>query len=74
MKNKECALLKCSAPMRLMNSVMRERLPLEVYQNLKKTIDEGAALDPSIADVVADAMKEWAIEHGATILPIGSSQ
>ncbi|MCM0082315.1 glutamine synthetase III [Geomonas sp. Red32] len=45
---------------------MRERLPKAVYKNLKKTIDEGLPLDPSIADVVATAMKEWAIERGAT--------
>jgi len=47
-------------------SVMRERLPKAVFKNLKKTIDEGLALDPSIADVVATAMKEWAVERGAT--------
>ena len=47
-------------------SVMRERLPKGVFKNLKKTIDEGLPLDPSIADVVATAMKEWAIEKGAT--------
>ncbi|GFO57017.1 glutamine synthetase [Geomonas sp. Red276] len=46
--------------------VMRERLPKAVYKNLKKTIDEGLPLDPTIADVVATAMKEWAIERGAT--------
>ena len=47
-------------------SVMRERLPKAVYKNLKKTIDEGLPLDSSIADVVATAMKEWAVERGAT--------
>lgn len=47
-------------------SVMRERLPKAVFKNLKKTIDEGLPLDPSIADVVATAMKEWAVERGAT--------
>ena len=46
--------------------VMRERLPKSVYKKLKETIKNGAELDPSIADVVAHAMKEWAIEHGAT--------
>lgn len=46
--------------------VMRERLPKAVYKNLKKTIDEGLPLDPAIADVVATAMKEWAVERGAT--------
>ncbi|MBU5613064.1 glutamine synthetase III [Geomonas sp. Red51] len=47
-------------------SVMREKLPKAVFKNLKKTIDEGLPLDPSIADVVASAMKEWAVERGAT--------
>ena len=47
-------------------AVMRERLPKAVFKNLKKTIDEGLPLDPSIADVVATAMKEWAVERGAT--------
>ena len=46
--------------------VMRERLPDEVYQSLVHTIAEGTELDSSIADVVAAAMKDWAIEHGAT--------
>jgi glutamine synthetase len=46
--------------------VMRERLPKTVYKKLKKTIDEGLPLDPSIADVVATAMKEWAVQKGAT--------
>lgn len=47
-------------------SVMRDRLPKSVFKNLKKTIDEGLPLDPSIADVVASAMKEWAVDRGAT--------
>ncbi|HOJ63007.1 MAG TPA: glutamine synthetase III [Spirochaetota bacterium] len=46
--------------------VMKERLPKEVFKSLKKTIDEGIPLDPKIADVVANAMKDWAIEKGAT--------
>lgn len=46
--------------------VMRERLPKNVFKKLKKTIEDGAELDPSIADVVAHAMKDWAIERGAT--------
>jgi glutamine synthetase len=45
---------------------MRTRLPKNVYKALKKTIDEGLPLDPSIADVVANAMKDWAVEKGAT--------
>jgi glutamine synthetase len=45
---------------------MRQRLPKETYRALKKTIDEGAALDKSVANAVANAMKEWAVEKGAT--------
>jgi len=48
------------------DAVMKERLPKQVYKALRKTIDEGLPLDPSIADVVANAMKEWSIEKGAT--------
>lgn len=48
------------------DTVMRERLPKETYKSLRKTISEGAELDSSIADVVANAMKDWAMEHGAT--------
>lgn len=47
-------------------TVMRERLPKNVFRKLKKTVEDGAELDPTIADVVAHAMKEWAIERGAT--------
>ena len=46
--------------------VMRSRLSAEVYQSLKKTIDENARLDDSVADAVAKEMKSWAIERGAT--------
>ena len=46
--------------------VMRERLPKDVYKSLLKTIEAGTEIDASIADVVAGAMKDWAIEHGAT--------
>jgi glutamine synthetase len=48
------------------DTVMRARLPKGVYKKLRETIDEGKELDPSIADVVANAMKDWAIEKGAT--------
>ncbi|MDP4089983.1 MAG: glutamine synthetase III [Bacillota bacterium] len=48
------------------DSVMRERLPKATYKALKKTIDEGLALDPAVAEVVAGAMKDWAIEKGVT--------
>ena len=48
------------------DKVMQERLPKAVYKKLKKTITEGYELDPTIADAVAQAMKEWALENGAT--------
>lgn len=48
------------------DKVMRERLPKTVYKSLKKTIELGEKLDASVADVVANAMKDWAIEKGAT--------
>ncbi|WP_122789597.1 glutamine synthetase III family protein [Intestinibacillus sp. Marseille-P6563] len=47
-------------------SVMKERLPKETYKALKRTIEEGTALDPAIAGVVANAMKDWALSKGAT--------
>ena len=47
------------------DSVMRERLPKTVYKELKKTIENGEHLNPAIADVVAEAIKSWAIERGA---------
>jgi len=47
-------------------ATMRERLPKATYKLLKKTIDDGLALDVSVAEVVASAMKDWAIEKGAT--------
>ncbi len=46
--------------------VMRERLPKDTYKALKKTIDTGSSLQPAVAAVVANAMKDWAIEKGAT--------
>ena len=47
-------------------NVMREKLPKEVFKKLMKTIELGASLDVSIANVVANAMKDWAVENGAT--------
>src|SRR3984957_16277236 len=44
----------------------RNRLPKAVFKTLQKTIKEGAPLDASIAEAVAVAMKDWALEHGAT--------
>ncbi len=46
--------------------VMLKRLPPEVFMNLQRTIRTGSALDPAIANTVASAMKDWALEHGAT--------
>lgn len=48
------------------DSVMKERLPKNTYKALRKTIDEGISLEPAVADVVANAMKDWALEKGAT--------
>jgi glutamine synthetase len=48
------------------DEVMKTRLPENVYKVLRNTIKKGAPLDPSIADVVAATMREWAMEHGAT--------
>ncbi len=46
--------------------VMKANLSAKVYQSLRKTIDEGAKLDISVANAVAAAMKDWAVDHGAT--------
>lgn len=46
--------------------VMKANLSSKVYQSLKKTIDEGAQLDISVANAVAEAMKDWAVANGAT--------
>ena len=46
--------------------MMKATLSDDVYRSLKKTIDEGARLDPAVADAVAVAMKDWAVAHGAT--------
>ena len=45
---------------------MKARLPKETYQAMKKTIRDGKSLDLNVANVVANAMKDWAVEHGAT--------
>ena len=47
-------------------AVQRDRLPGDVFEKLQATMRDGAALDPSLADAVAEAMKEWALEKGAT--------
>lgn len=66
-KEKEC---KCPSKMFGANvfndAAMKERLPKDTYKALKKTINEGLPLEASVAEVVANAMKDWAIEKGAT--------
>ncbi len=46
--------------------VQRARLPKDVFRALRRAIAHGEALDPSVADIVASALKDWAVEHGAT--------
>lgn len=46
--------------------VMKAKLPEKIYKSLKETIDKGTPLDSTVANSVAAAMKDWAIEHGAT--------
>lgn len=48
------------------DAMMREHLPKKVYEELKNTIERGEMLNSSIADIIANAMKDWAIERGAT--------
>ncbi len=47
-------------------AVMKERLPKDVFKSLKKTRETGVALDPIVANIVASAMKDWAVNNGAT--------
>src|SRR5919198_247771 len=46
--------------------VQRARLPKDVFRALRRAIAHGEAIDPSVADIVASALKDWAVEHGAT--------
>ena len=48
------------------DSTMRERLPKDVYKSIKRTIESHQPLNPALANVIANAMKDWAIEKGAT--------
>jgi glutamine synthetase len=48
------------------DKVLKERLPRDAYKSLKKTIEFGEKLDPTLADLVANSMKDWAIGKGAT--------
>ena len=45
---------------------MQEKLPKATYKALKKTIENGESLDLGVANVVANAMKDWAVENGCT--------
>ncbi|HEX3242822.1 MAG TPA: glutamine synthetase III [Solirubrobacterales bacterium] len=47
-------------------AVQRERLPAEAFEKLQETLEGGGSLDAELADAVAEAMKEWALENGAT--------
>ncbi|MBQ7499594.1 MAG: glutamine synthetase III, partial [Clostridia bacterium] len=48
------------------DDVMRERLPRNIYESLHNTIDEGRDLDLTVANIVAEEMKNWAVSKGAT--------
>ena len=48
------------------DATMKERLPKQTYKALKKTIQDGDVLDLNVANIVANAMKDWAVERGAT--------
>ena len=47
-------------------AVQRERLPADAFEKLQETLEGGGTLDPSLADTIAEAMKQWALENGAT--------
>ena len=48
------------------DSVMRSRLPRDVFKQVQRSVNEGKRLDSEAANIVANAMKDWAIEKGAT--------
>ena len=48
------------------DDIMQQRLPKDIYKSLRKTIDSGKEMDITVANAVANAMKDWAIEKGAT--------
>jgi glutamine synthetase len=48
------------------DEAQRARLPKDVYRALRRAVAQGEALDPSVADIIASALKDWAVEHGAT--------
>ena len=56
----------CFGMLTFSGDVMLKRLPPEVSMSLAQTMHHGCSLDPAVAHVIADAMREWAIDHGAT--------
>jgi glutamine synthetase len=48
------------------DTIQRSRLPKDVYRALRRAVAQGEALDASVADIIASALKDWAVEHGAT--------
>ena len=46
--------------------VQRARLPRDVYRTLRRAVAHGESIDPATADIIASALKDWAVEHGAT--------
>jgi glutamine synthetase len=64
--SKQVSLTKIFGSNVFNDRTMKERLPKDVYLALRETIEKGAAMTPEVANVVANAMKDWAIEKGAT--------
>ena len=56
------------------DEVQRARLPKDVYRALRRAVAQGEGLDSSVADIIASALKDWAVEHGATHYTTGSSR
>jgi len=65
-QNKKMDVPEIFASLVFDDDVMRERLPEDVYISMRHTIDEGRDLDLTVANAVANAMKDWAVENGAT--------
>ena len=66
MNERADALINSYASAVFNDSAMRKYLPGETYKQLKKTIDNGKPLDSSLADIVANGLKRWALDQGAT--------
>lgn len=64
--NKKVDMTKIFAANVFNDDTMKERLPKKIYSELRKTIEQGTELDQHVAEVVANEMKDWALEHGAT--------